>query len=236
LLLILDFDGVICNSTEECYFVSNLIILDKIFSLKKTDLCSKNFFYKHRYLVKTAGEFFIILNKKINKNIKLTTKDMNILYDKNKELIKIFEKKFYQQRNKLIKNDIKSWLALNHTYQKVLDLIDKITQSNLHHVHIVSLKDQLSINKILKFNNIKNISILGKENVRTKRDSIKYLKKKYNYSSREIIFIDDNVDHLEKVKDLKIKTFLPSWNNELKNSNDLKFEFINLHELDKIFI
>ncbi len=236
MLLILDFDGVVCNSTKECHFVSNLIILDKEFSLKKNDLCSKKYFYEHRNLVKTAGEFYIILNKKINKGKKLKNNDIQKNYIKNREIITIFEKKFYQTRNKLIKSDFNKWLSLNFTYKKVIKLICKIHKSSLHHLHIVSLKDKLSISRILNSHHIKNIPVLGKEKVKTKRECIKYLKKKYKYSSNEIIFVDDNVDHLKNVNDLKIKSFLPSWNKELKNVKSKKFKYITLYELNKIFL
>lgn len=235
MLLILDFDGVICNSTRECHYVSNSIILDREFSLERNDLCSKKYFYEHRKLVKTAGEFFIILNNKINKKKNLSNNDIKTLYVKNQKVIKTFEKKFYKKRSMLIKSNFKKWHSLNFTYKKVLKLIYNIQKSPLHNIHIVSLKDKFSIKKILDSNNLKNIPILGKEKVISKRESIIYLKNKYQYSFNEIIFIDDNVDHLKNVIDLNINLFLPFWNKELKYINNSKFKFISLHELNKIF-
>ncbi len=60
-ILCLDFDGVLCDSIDECLLTSYNAYFEKYFDkIEKINQKFKNYFYEYRYFVRPAGEYLII--------------------------------------------------------------------------------------------------------------------------------------------------------------------------------
>ena len=65
--IVFDFDGVLCNSIEECMIVSFHTYHGlSLFSKNIITYDMKKYFYKYRHLVRPAGEYYLIWDSYYN--------------------------------------------------------------------------------------------------------------------------------------------------------------------------
>ena len=98
-IYILDFDGVICDSIDECMLVSynsfnetNLINIDDV-------PCNfRSYFYKYRYHVRPAKEYFLLC-KAFTENINLSISNFEEFRKIYEYEMNNFESIFFQKRS-----------------------------------------------------------------------------------------------------------------------------------------
>ena len=92
IVLALDFDGVICNSIDECLITSyNAFYNTKINNVSEIPDDIQSFFYTYRHYVRPAREYYL-LHKALQK--KLTNFDLKIFHqlkNKYKQESRLFE-------------------------------------------------------------------------------------------------------------------------------------------------
>ncbi|WP_416695875.1 HAD family hydrolase [Candidatus Pseudothioglobus sp. Uisw_050_01] len=211
-VLLLDFDGVLCNGLDEMLIVSyntyykcDLRYVDSISSAQRI------FFYQNRWMVRPAGEYFILWKAyELFKNIDI--KIFHYLKLQFLEEIQLFQSSFYKQRDAL-KDDLEYWLSLHKTYQNVSEFLLKPESK----FFIITNKDKESVEILAKyfgyFSKIRDI--YSKEISVYKEQLIKRLLSDYqfDYTSNKFIFIDDNITNLDEVASMKedIVTIFTSW-------------------------
>ena len=195
----MDFDGVICDSTDEClinsfnsyniYKKNNEIFIK---SLEEIDIKLKNEFKNIRPYIKGAKEYLNFYDYYYSCKANLSLVDF--LSFENKSLDHdYFAKIFYQQREKLKKNNLKDWISYNYVFEELI-----IFLNSLDYYYIATLKDKESVIDILKYNKIKIFEekILDFRIIKTKIEALNMILNKYSYNKNDIIFIDDNASHL----------------------------------------
>ena len=220
--LVFDFDGVICESTNEC-MVTAWNTWEKLYGRNtfrtKLSEFSKNQISSFKLLrpyVRGAGEYYIIL-KVIN------TTDYDIHNQKSYDQLKYtweneinsFKDTFYDQRQILKQKSTDSWVSLHHVYQDVIEFVRKINLEK--RLLIATLKDFESVSTILEYNGVflKKENILDQSSISSKLEGLEFFRKERNLDKNNLCFIDDNVTHLQDPHQNGYDVFLSSWGNTL---------------------
>ena len=217
-LIALDFDGVLCDSINEClitsynsYLIINEINSYCVYSLDKLPNDIKDYFLKFRPLAVTAREYYLLwdlffssqpidLYQPISKQINVDDKTLDD-----------FRKIFYQERKHWIETNIESWLKHNPIYPEILKCFDDLfCNPNLI---ILSAKDSDSIKYILKHAGIvlPDNNIYGSASGKSKIGILKTIISKYNVSSAYTYFLDDSIENLFSAREIGVNLFLADW-------------------------
>lgn len=224
--ILLDFDGVICDSIEECLVSSwNAYHNCLITSTETIPESLQNFFYKYRPFVRPAKEYFILHRAYDNKHTQDLTKKVfrQLLMQYESEMID-YEKVFFEKRNKLKNSG--HWLPLHKLYDNVKDFM----VDHNERFFIVTTKDRDSVERLTTYFGIRErvINIFSKEDGANKKLLINKLVKEHTELIKNTVlhFIDDNEMHLKDVEYLKLELHLATWG-YLVNKNQKYFNEIN---------
>ncbi len=207
-----DFDGTIVDSVYESFIVA-LGAYRKMGSKIGQTKSLENKFRKLRCLVKNAEDYYTVFEI-IKKGL---SPDMNQeeFNNRNERFFekegKQFAKLFYETRRVIKKKKEKYWLRLFTPYTRLPDFVK--AASKKYKVVISTAKDKDSATRILKECGINIIggNILDREASTDKRDHMKLICKKFNVKPSEILFVDDILDQVEKVKTVGVNVAMVSW-------------------------
>lgn len=206
--ILLDFDGVIVDSIDECFQVSSLAF-NGVGNLVSEQ--EKSLFYEYRYLVQPAQNYFLLF-RAIKEFIQGVSEDIPKRFQElekieNEGTLKLFEYTFFRIREYLQMNE-KLWLS-SHSLS---DYGKTLQNRELKNYHIVTTKNKRSVELLLSHFNIDISSIYDKEDYRlegTKGKVIDGILKKFNY--QEAIFVDDSVNHLKTIINPNVKPYFADW-------------------------
>ncbi len=211
IILALDFDGVICNSIDECLITSyNAFYKSEINNVSKIPEDIKSFFYTNRHLVRPAGEFYLI-HKAYQENFtNIDLMTFNKLKSKYKRESNLFEKRFFLMRNYLKKDD-KNWISLHRIYDHVRGFFRSYEKK----FFIVTTKDKDSVEILSEYFGFRKKiqDIFSKDISIDKRQLFKKLLSKYDQYllNNKLAFVDDNEFHLAEVQDLPLELYFAAW-------------------------
>lgn len=211
-VLVLDFDGVICDSRNECLNLSLNCFLDMepSYTLAPTGNSlaqAKDYFLEFRGLVRPARNFYllwILAFQHPGPSCSIVEFELMALEYEGK--LREFERLFFNHRKNMLRNDPEGFIALNAFYSNVQETLDKLTLPT----YIVSTKDTESIKLLLKFNNIKVENVFG-FGPKSKVENIKTIIAKHSVAPQAVAFVDDNPMHLADVAKAGVKTLWASW-------------------------
>ena len=231
IVLALDFDGVICNSIDECLITSyNAFYESEINNVSDIPDDIKSFFYTYRHYVRPAREYYLI-HKAFQK--KLTNFDLKIfnqLQNKYRHESRLFEPRFYKMRS-FLKQDKEHWISLHRIYDHVREFF----WSYENEFFIVTTKDKDSVEILSEhFGFRKKIKdIFSKEISTDKRRLFKNLFSKYDQYlvNNKLAFVDDNEFHLAQVQDFPLELYFAAWGYSCEQH---KFSFKSINKLQDI--
>jgi phosphoglycolate phosphatase-like HAD superfamily hydrolase len=229
--VVFDFDGVVCDSTNECMVTSwnaweRWNNRDSFrASLKDFSNQEINTFKPLRPYVRGAGEYYILM-RSINSqdNFIKNQKDFDILRNKWENNINVFKSIFFKERKKLKSLSIDNWINLHEVYNDVIKVMENLNSSNK--LLIATLKDEASVNLILQKNGINILpkNILDQSQIKSKMDALNFFVKNKNISKKDLCFIDDNVTHLIEPKKSGYDVFLSCWGNTVEEHKQLAIQ------------
>ena len=216
-LIALDFDGVICNSMDECMLVSYNAYLNKShikdidFSVLPVELQSG--FKKHRYLVGPAQDFYFLWKSLFSKNTS-SGEIVKTYYKLKSDEVGMeipFVKRFYSFRTKLKEDHFSQWILLNPIYKQIMSVFND--GIDIDNVFIVTAKDTDSVSDLLHANNIdiNRKQIFGREISLDKVNLFIKIIKGTKIEPQNILYIEDKISHLIKVKNIGINGYLATW-------------------------
>jgi len=232
-LIVFDFDGVVCDSSDEC-MVSAWNAWERWGSrenfcdnLERFSLKEKVFFYSVRPRVKGAGEYYILCRAFFEGIDIKDQKTYDSLVEDWKEFIEPFKIIFYDVREQLRVKNIHNWIKLHHVYEEVINTMHFFNDKNL--LYIATLKDRESVQIILNNHGLKisQERLLDQSQIKSKLEALDRIKENTGYLRNNIVFIDDNITHLLEPAATGYKVFLTSWGPTI-------FEFIDLANKHKI--
>jgi len=222
-ILCLDFDGVICDSFNECLHTSYIAyqrLINNIHFDKDVVIPEyiKEGFVQHRYLVRPAKEYGMLQHmlhnrEKINIGI-FTEACQEYRFPMND-----FEPLFFQVRTDLISSDLSHWLGMNKVYSHVIENWSSITSQIP--TYIVTNKNFDSVIQLLNHfgMNFNKNNIFSKETITSKSDALIGLANYHNIKSENVIFIDDNSKYILEMLDLGFQAYLAKWGYEKINNS-----------------
>jgi len=216
--LLWDFDGVICDSLDECLLTSYNAFLQykkgKGGSIRNPgDIPEsvKDFYYHTRQYVRRPGEYLTLYEAfEAGKRLDDYSHFRDFL-SKHKQSIQGYEEDFIKARERLRQNGMSEWLDLHHGYPWVNEKWEKLKKN--FEFYIVSNKDRQSIFLILEHLGlgIEDENIFGKEFSIHKARIIEHILSKQRIPRKDVYFIDDHYSHLLDVASLGIRLFFATW-------------------------
>ena len=211
IILVLDFDGVICNSIHECLITSyNAFYETRVNNFSEIPNNVKNYFYKYRFYVRPANEYYLVHKAYQKCLIDFDYKTFCQLKSKYNNEIKLFEKRFFNERVYLRKNK-ERWLSLHKMYDHVKDFFRLYKKK----FFIVTTKDKSSVEMLSEYFGLGDFiwDVFSKELSTKKNDLFNILFRNYEkeVKNKQLVYVDDNEWHLGDIQRLDVKLFFANW-------------------------
>ena len=226
-VVIFDFDGVVCDSTNEC-LVSSWNAWEKWNgrkgfrkSLEPFSSYEKDLFRSLRPRVRGAGEYYI-LRRCLEEN-KLI--DNQLVYDqfenKWQEHLQPFKQLFFEVRNRLRKENLDEWIGLHQVFMNVISVMKQLICDG--RLYVATLKDEESVRLILAKQGLvlPQNRLLGQSQINSKLQALNIISEQTNCGKGDLVFLDDNVTHLLEPKLKGFKVYLTAWSFPVKEYLDL---------------
>ncbi|MBX9703846.1 MAG: HAD family hydrolase [Silvanigrellaceae bacterium] len=224
-IAVFDFDGVIADSTNEVFIIALHAwhcYKNKIYNFSNLNLKAKfanNFhdfssvFSKYRKYVRWPREYYFIIQHIINEkdSFILTQKEFNIFNSELPQEAVDFEEVFFKVRNYFKINDYNEWIQLFLPWDEVINIISSLKDKMI--LYVLTGRDSESVYAFLQQNNIllQKKFILDLKQFPKKKQGIEYIIEEEKALPEEIIFLDDNILHLEEVRSTRIHLLWARW-------------------------
>jgi len=211
LLVFLDFDGVICDSINECLVSSwyGYYQLYKEQQPVEVPILLKERFLRLRPFIR-SGEDYMVIQELLVTDIRINNQlDFDRqLETAGKEKLELFKTLFYKARTYYLKEQPDYWFSLNPIYGHLKSKLSALGASPFF--YIISTKKVDFIVEILKNNGITvNRERIIYSAAQQKLSLISAMLDKKN--ADRALLLDDQVEHLSGNRDPRIQTFLCLW-------------------------
>jgi phosphoglycolate phosphatase-like HAD superfamily hydrolase len=210
-LLVLDFDGVICDSIDEC-FVSSWIAYHTLYKktrLAGVPLTTRRDFARLRPFIR-AGEDFLLIQEILDTGGSASDQAGfdELARRAGAEKRALFRELFYRARARMLETDKDSWLALNRVYPHMIRAFLRIARSAP--VFVLSTKRPGFISEILVSNDIElpveRILLSDRE---PKLATAERLREADGFEGA--ILVEDQIDHIRGNENPRVRALLATW-------------------------
>lgn len=216
-LLALDFDGVICDSVDECHLTAlNAWRLlngreQPLTDFEALDQSAVERFRRLRHLAHSAPEFWALIHFTYHEPGAVGRARFESKMQAEAASLAAFEPLFFKARGQLRSTDPGRWLALNRMYPQFQAGWERI-KGRLP-LFIITSKDRESIRC---FDRIWDLGIPDshlwtKERGMDKAQALVSLARQADCPPQNFIFVDDNPHHLQQVATTGARCFLARW-------------------------
>ena len=215
-IFVLDVDGVIVDSTEECMIIAwnayhkYLGVENNINSPENADKEYAKKFRSIRNYIRSMDEYLSVFHAK-HEEIKSQNDFERIVSSLNYDDRIRYSKYFISARNKFKKDNKIKWLGLHKFYPGIKKFLMNVNDK--YPLYIVTGKDRESVMDFLEMFsvNIPNSHIYDRNAAKNKLAALKQIALKENVIHSEIIFVDDNVTHLLSPMAQGFRVYLAGW-------------------------
>ena len=127
--------------------------------------------------------------------------------------LRAFHKRFYEVRAAWSRRDPIGWLRLMAPYSRFLDVLRR--RAAQVELAVATAKDRRSVREILRHYGVDALfpegRVLDKEAGVSKEAHLHHLRELLDLSFEDMTFVDDKVNHLEVVADLRVRCVLAAW-------------------------
>ena len=232
-MIVFDFDGVVCDSTDECMVTawnawqnwnSKQGFRGGVEEFTHDERVN---FRNVRPRVRGAGEYYVLMQAQED-GLPINDQDTyDALEEKWHQYLPPFKKIFYEMRDRLRRENIEQWVDLHPIYENVITLMQRLHAKNS--LYVATLKDKESVQIILQKHGIhlSDDHIFDQSQITSKVQALEKFCKKTGYDKSELLFIDDNVTHLLEPKEKGYSVCLSTWSNPM----DDHIEIAKLHQI-----
>jgi len=218
-IIVFDFDGVVCDSTDECMVTSwnawerwnDREAFRR--SVNEFSVEEKQAFRPLRPYVKGAGEYYILRRALSDQEVLPIRNQQD--YEQTRErwagYLAEFKDVFFAERNRLRSEDIVRWIGLHPVYPEIIQVMKKLQEES--RLYIATLKDAESVYLIMKNQGLilSNDRLFDQGKIKTKLEALDLIRHKENCEKEEMLFIDDNVTHLFGPLNSRYNCWLAGW-------------------------
>lgn len=219
--IVFDFDGVVCDSTDECMVTSwnawEMWESCSGFRRKLSEFSDqeKIAFRKLRPYVRGAGEYYIIRRAQADKIELQGQNDIDHYGKLWKEFIDPFKNVFFDCRNKLRGENFLAWIELHPVFHEVVGVLIELNRQN--RLYIATLKDGESVKLILQHHGviIPPERMLDQSQIKSKLQALDRICEIVSCEKTDILFLDDNFTHLVEPFKAGYLVYLTNWGSAL---------------------
>lgn len=211
-LLCLDFDGVICNSLNECMLVTfNAYFGTRHMSLDALPPAYCETFRRLRYLVRDPGEYYLLANM-YQHGETADSSSFGELLHRETSGCQTFKPKFFAARHTLRSERPQAWFALHPPYKEAVDFL----QRNCVPVCIITTKDEESVRLLLREYGVLHRveEVYGQEALARlggKANAIRDACRQAGIDAAETRYLDDHLQHLADVRSTGVGLWYAIW-------------------------
>jgi len=215
--LVLDFDGVLCESGRETFAVGLASYLSLVrgsrLAAKPRDALYAEFVVAMP-LGNRAEDFGVVLAA-IDRGVALPDQAAYDAFRRTLDgaWLQAFHARFYQERAALAERDPGGWLALNPPYAPFLAVLRR--RAGAVPYAIATAKDHASVRRLLAawgaLDLFEPALVLDKETGSSKRAHLELLAARLALPYPALTFVDDKVNHLDDVCGLGVRGALAAW-------------------------
>lgn len=216
-LFVFDFDGVVCDSTDEC-MVTSWNAWEQWngrtgFRKEVADfnIAECRCFREQRPRVRGAGEYYI-LRRAFAEGIAIPDQAAyDMLVQRWREYIGPYARVFFAMRDRLRDENLALWISLHPVYSLVVEVMSALnTQRRLY---IATLKDGKSVRLILAQQGLEVGSdrMFDESTIRSKLQALDTICERAACEKSDIVFIDDNATHLIEPHAAGYPVWLAAW-------------------------
>ena len=211
-LLCLDFDGVICDSANECM----LVTYDAYFDVDHvhtealpTAYCEV--FKRYRYLVRDPGEYYLLANA-YDEGRTIDEARFTAVVAGASSACREFKQKFFAARRALRRKDERAWVNLHSAYEHVVEFMKTATAP----IDIITTKDEESVDALLTAYGVREKvgRIFGQQALTAhggKAGAIRVAVARRGLEPSEVAYLDDHLKHLADVRDTGVHLWHATW-------------------------
>ena len=216
-IVVFDFDGVVCESTDECMVSSwnaweNWQSRDGFrMDLSEFSDADQEAFRKVRPRVRGAGEYYI-LRRAFEEGIAIDSQDdYNELEQCWRNYLDDFKSVFFEMRNQLRNENLDHWIDLHPVFNHVIDVMKKLNEQD--RLYMATLKDAESVRLILGKQGIiiPPERLLDQSQIKSKLQALDIFRDHVKCQKNEMVFVDDNVMHLLEPHAAYYPVYLTTW-------------------------
>jgi len=209
-ILALDFDGVLWDSAGECFFIAR-----EAWEALEGPLprISEAAFRRGRWLVRTGGEFGLILwllREDPERDLEAySTAAFESLAQAQGAFLRRFEVEFYTRRERFRNQDPQAWQALQSPHPAMSAEWAAVAES-FREVVVCTTKNEAAIRALLGSAGLQ-LPVLAREFSVDKRDQMAFLAATRDVPASQILFVDDLLRNLEPVGEMGVRVALAGW-------------------------
>ena len=234
-LIFFDFDGVLCDSMDEC-FLSSWMAYHRFGRQQEpatVSLAARQQFAQLRPFIRD-GQDYLLIHDLVEQGIQISTQ---VEFDQQLQLagktrMQQFRDWFYRARNYLIDTDFAYWCQINKLFPGVTELLHQYAKHP--GLYILSTKRPQYIREILKFARIP----FSEEHVLYNGASSKMViiqQVLADYPGTTAHFVDDQISHFLQNDDTRIIPYIPAWGYIKPQWLTSGFKVLQLEELPQLF-
>lgn len=215
-ILILDFDGVICDSTDECIvtawnaWMTHSGWRRSVRTVSEVPEPYRSGLRHMRSFVRTPGEYFVLIDTLRHNDSILSEEDYQRLLVFYAQQIQPFGALFLEARKRLRLEDEAHWVSLHQVYPGIEESLHRVWGTFLP--FIVSSKDRASISVFFERFDVplRNDQIFDQQ-ATDKLAVIRTIASHRRRTLSDTVVIDDNVHHLIPVQEAGAHAMMAGW-------------------------
>ena len=239
--LALDFDGVIVDSSREVHVVAlrTYLVLEPRSRLRRflgpegpsSDPSAHDFardplfqaFFGLVPLGNRAEDFGVAL-RSLEKGVELPDQSAYDEFFAHQDRIWLdaYHREFYRQRSELREASLEAWIRLHRPYPGLEPALRRL--AGPWTLRIATAKDRVSVRALVEHYGLGDLfpdgAVLDKETGRTKRSHLEEIHRQLAVPFAHITFLDDKVNHLERVAGLGVRPVLAGWGHNTPREHD----------------
>jgi len=216
-LLAFDFDGVLCDSTEECIVSAwNAWLQIKgqegfVMNPQEVPEPYQSEIRRLRSHVRTGGEYGVLLQALEDHRDIRTRAGYEESVNTYRSVIKPFSELFFTARDRMRNKDERHWLDLHTVYPGIPERLRELWSK--FRIFVVTGKDRDAVKLFFKTFDLllADDRIYDKDAGHDKLGAICKVAAQCNQPIQTLTFIDDNITHLIPVHEAGCRVFLAEW-------------------------